>query len=208
MSQKKAKANSILSPENYIRQRARSLPLYECMVNSDWEVTKIVNVIVSRRHTTGNFTVGLYLADLFCQGIKDTHFYFNLSKDEYSSFRKRVTTNQPIEIVSYVLAHNIIFAAHEFAGECGLDSHPDFTGITQYILEEDSDNIELVDIECGEEGTPVFIATPGQSLLQVQRKLARLDKNIGPGNYKVVYHTDDYPYDSDNEITDDDNEDL
>ena len=37
----KGKVIQMLSPENYIRQKARTLPVYECMVNSGWDETKI-----------------------------------------------------------------------------------------------------------------------------------------------------------------------
>jgi hypothetical protein len=33
-----------LSPENYIRQKARNLPVFECMINEDWEVSKMASV--------------------------------------------------------------------------------------------------------------------------------------------------------------------
>ena len=37
---KKGKVIQMLSPENYIKQRARTLPIYECRINSDWEINK------------------------------------------------------------------------------------------------------------------------------------------------------------------------
>jgi hypothetical protein len=200
---RKEKISRMLSPENYIRQRARLLPVYECLVNSDWKNDRIANVIVTRQHSNGNFTVGLYLADLFCQGIKDTHWYFNISPSDYKNFREELSEHQSMETIPYVIAHNIIFAAHEYAMECGLDSHIGFTGTTQFILEEDSENIELIDIECGEDGMPVFMSSPGQSQAQVMRILARLEKGVGPGNYKVVYSPSDYPGNSDDDIIDD-----
>ena len=47
-----------LSPENYIRQKARNLPVFECMINEDWEVGKMASVSVARKHTNGNITLG------------------------------------------------------------------------------------------------------------------------------------------------------
>jgi hypothetical protein len=67
-----------LSPENYIRQKARNLPVFECLVNADWKVSKMASVSIARKHTNDNITAGLYLVDLNCLGVKDAHYLFNL----------------------------------------------------------------------------------------------------------------------------------
>jgi hypothetical protein len=46
-----AKKNSgkviqMLSPENYIRTKSRTLPIYECWINTDWEDVNLANCIV------------------------------------------------------------------------------------------------------------------------------------------------------------------
>jgi hypothetical protein len=40
----------------------------------------------------------------------------------------------------------------EFAEEYGFKPHEDFSKVAQYILEEDTESIELMDIECGKDG--------------------------------------------------------
>ena len=37
MSKKQNQSPQILSPENYIRQRARNLPIFKCFVNEGWD---------------------------------------------------------------------------------------------------------------------------------------------------------------------------
>jgi hypothetical protein len=118
---KKASSSQILSPENYIRQRARNLPLFECLINDGWNDNGIANIIVSREHINGNITVCFYLVDLLCLGVKDTFFRFNISKWEYDEMIKKYTENMPMSVVEYNLVHNIIFAALEFAEEIGLN---------------------------------------------------------------------------------------
>lgn len=57
VKKKPGKVIQMLSPENYIRKKARSLPIYECKVNTDWQAEGIAQVIVSRKHINGNVTV-------------------------------------------------------------------------------------------------------------------------------------------------------
>src|SRR5476651_1816007 len=118
-----------LSPVNYIKTQARSLPIFECLISEDWESQGICNIIVSRRHKTGNFTVGIYLVDLYCLGVKNAMYEFNIDPEEY----EYLTENSgDLEECEYVLAHNIIYGAIEFADDFGFQPHKDFA-IAKFI---------------------------------------------------------------------------
>lgn len=56
----------------------------------------------------------------------------------------------------YSLVHNIIFGANEFAEDNGYKVCKNFN-LTQFILEEDTEEIELIDIEFGRDGEPFLI---------------------------------------------------
>jgi len=49
-----------LSPENYIRQKSRNLPIYKCFINEDWEESQLCNIFIIRQHVTGNVPACLY----------------------------------------------------------------------------------------------------------------------------------------------------
>ncbi len=175
-----------LSPENYIRQRARTLPVYECLVNKGWEESKMADVVVARLHVNGNVTLGLYQVDLYCLGVKDTFYAFNIPIHEYRD--KFVTPSSDSEMefdkIDYNLAHNIIFAGVDFATEIGFDPHKDFLKTTQYLLEEDDENVELVEVECGYNGMPAVVRGEENSK-ECSKIIAKLDYLVGKGNYHV-----------------------
>lgn len=191
----------MISPENYIRHRSRLLSISECLINSEWQEAKIANIIVSRRHSNGNVSVCLYLADLFCQGVKDTYWYFNISSSDYDDLKKKISEQQDTIKIPYELAHNIIYASFEYGGEWGFHSHKDFNNITKYFLEEDSDETELIDIECGVDGKPAFMRSPEQSQAEAERIIMKLEKYAGPGNYIIIDEPDSD--DSNNDENDD-----
>ncbi len=191
-----------LSPENYIRQNARKLPIYECWTSSDWEESGSASVCVSRIHTNGNITYAFYLVDLYCLGVTDSVYNFNLPITEYREFMDKVKEDAGIVKVDYVLVHNIVFAAIEYADELGFKPHKNFTSVSQYILEEDTDEVELMDISCGRNGKPMFIKTEFVSNLEVQRVIAQLNKSVGKGNYNVILHEDADVYDVDKDDED------
>ena len=83
---KKKPQPQLLSPENYIRQKARNLSIYECLINDDWKKMGSANVVIARIHTNGNLTVGAYLVDLLCMGVKDTVYQLIFLRRTTESF--------------------------------------------------------------------------------------------------------------------------
>jgi hypothetical protein len=170
-----------LSPKKYIETKARSLPIYKCLVNLDWKISKMAHVIVMRKHVTGNLTLGYFLIDLMCLGVKDTFYNFNtaesLINEKFESFEQ--------EEIDYTLAHNIIYAGHDFAKEFDIPPHKDFA-ITKFILEEDDEKVPIIEISSGDmDGKPHLMINPrGEG----KWALPLLIKNAGAGNY---YYSDD-----------------
>ena len=62
--------------------------------------------------------------------------------------------------------------------------------MTQYILEEDTEDIELIDIECGKDGQPFYIAGPNDTNLIINHVLNQLEKTAGEGNFKFLLPAD------------------
>lgn len=184
------KVIQMLSPENYIRKKARSLPIFECLVNTGWHENGVAHVIVARNHTNGNITACMYMVDIFCLGIKNTKYLFNVSETDYEE-RKASMENVDYESISYTLAHNIVFAGLEYAEEYGFKPHKDFASTTQFMLEEDTEEIELIDIECGKDGKPFYICGPYDDQKKINKVLGQLEKTAGPGNYDYILGQDD-----------------
>jgi len=184
----KGKPAAKLSPENYIRQRARTLPVYECLVNKSWQEAKMANVIIARKHVNGNVTFGYYLVDLLCLGVKNTSFAFNIPLREFEDFVLRLEGKfEELEFdkIDYALAHNIVYAGVDFATEIGFKPHSNFNKTTRFILEEEDDeNVELIEVECGYKGQPAVIMGD-ENRKESLSIIAQLDQLVGKGNYKV-----------------------
>ncbi len=201
---KKQQQTVKLSPENYIRQKARNLLIHECLINSDWEKVGTANIFVSRKHVNGNITAGVFFVDLRCLGVVETNFGFNNYALAYEELKKDLEKNSIMENIPYVLAHNIIYAAIEFADNLGFKPVKSFTNTTQYLLEEDTEDIELMDIKCGgDNGEPVYIISENDSKVKQNQIIAQLEKAVGKGNFTIVNVDDenfDEEYDDDNEF--------
>ena len=158
-NKKPSAGNPPLSPEKYIKTKGRLLPIHECLINPDWEVVKTANIVIARMHPNGNITACIYSVDLSRSGVLGTDFHFNYEKSEYEEFISSIKEQFELQVVDYVLVHNIIFGAVDFADLFNIMPHKDFTKTTQYFLEEDTDDIEFIEIDFGKRGLPVFSDT-------------------------------------------------
>ena len=213
---KKKKSNSQsqqpLSPESYIRQRGKTLPVYKCYVTSNWKEVKLCNVFVTRKHVTGNVTFCGYLVDLSCLGVKDTVYKFNVPLEEFEDIMEKYKTQIDFIEISYELAHNIIYAGLEYAEDLGFQPHKDFLSITSYFLEEDTDDIPIIEIECGfMDGKPMYANTGFDSNQKTKKIMEQLEKSRGSGNFDYIIGHDlgkeDDDYNDYDDFDDDDFED-
>jgi hypothetical protein len=199
MAKNKKKPNvQKLSPENYIRLKARNLPVYECWLNSDWKKMCIAQILIARIHTNGNITWAIYIVDLLCRGVNETLYQFNVTKEDYEDTLSLFIEHQKnIKKTDYVLVHNILYAASEYASGLGLQQHKDFTSVTQYMLEEDTDDIKWIKIECGRNGKPLFIQSDSVTTREEQKIINQLEKAVGKGNFNVIGGEDGYDMNTD-----------
>ena len=207
------KVTAQLSPENYIRTRSRTLPIFECWINSNWQESKMASIVIVRQHTNSNLTYCYYLVDLMCLGVKYSQFEFNETTVHYQSRMDEFRQDVDLIPVEYALAHNIIYAGIEYAEEYEFKPFKDFTNITQYFLEEDNESIELIEIECGDEnGQPCYIYNGLlEDKTELRRITAQLERIAGSGNYTLISEKDleeDFEEDDDDpyEYFDDDDE--
>ena len=175
------------SPEYKIRTEARSLPLYECRISTGWETVKLANLSVARKHPDGSITATFYLVDLLCFGIKETEYLVDVALAEYLERLEKIKEFMDMELTDYKLIHNIIYAGIAWGEKFGFNPANEFTFVTQFNLEEDRDDIEIIDIECGDEyGKPVYLVGPFESEEEVQLITSRLEQTAGVGNFSVV----------------------
>ena len=199
---KKSNQQPLLSPENYIRQKARNLPVYECRVNPDWQEVGTAGVLIARKHANGNLTYGIYLVDILCLGVKESYYCFNADPEDSEGMLESMSELN-MQVCDYTLIHNLMYAAIEFAADYGFKPAKEYTSVTQYLLDEDTDDIELMEIECGRDGRPVYVITEEYSEMEINQTISVLERTAGKGNFDVIYEADD---DFEEEEDDEDNE--
>ncbi|MDE5880322.1 MAG: DUF1186 family protein [Muribaculaceae bacterium] len=161
MAQKKVKnkkkAQQVpMSPERFMREKARTLPIGKCYITPDWETNGLAQVIVSRIRPNGNIAGVMFLVDTFCLGVKDAKINVNMEPDDFEDLIHGLQEDLGLEEISYNEAHNLIYGAISFAEEGGINPAKEFH-IGQYILEEDTEDIPLIEYDYGKNGKHLLI---------------------------------------------------
>ena len=169
-----------LSPERFIREKARQVPIYKCYLDADLTVCGEANIIIVRKHKNDKYTIAVFLVDIFCCGVKDSFYKLRLDEYDYDEFMQRYVYSRNMKEVEYVEAHNWIFGAIAWAEEAGIAPDKSFN-LTQYLLEEDDDNIPLIEYEFGHNGHHCLITL---TKLQASKYLPTLKKTLGD-NFEV-----------------------
>ncbi len=187
---RKQKGNILakLSPKGYIRKVARKLPV-ECKILGSWEERGNTQILVIRKKLNGDAIVGFFMVDLWCLGLKDTFFRYNMNEFEYEALMEQFNTQFGVDdqliTCSPQLAFNIIYGAVEYAEDLGFSPPKDFA-ITEYLL-DDVDDVEYMGVEFGRNGQPYYMPGPDDN---IQRVLNTLNKNVGEGNYDYAIYAD------------------
>lgn len=187
MAKQKTNVQKPLSPEKYIKEKVRMLPVAHCYMSRNWEEVGECNVLVVRRHPQGTFTLGFYMVDTFCLGVKDSFYKFSLPETEFEDFMWQAQIYDLMDEVPYEKAHNLIYGAVAFAEEAGIEPDKSFH-LTQYLLEEDTDEVPLIDYEFGKNGQHYLVAN---SRLEASRYLPLLEKNVGADFQYIIADGDD-----------------
>lgn len=186
MAKKKQKkqGQQFLTPEQYLKQRARTLEIGKCYM-TDLTEYGLGHVIVTRNHTGGKVSMADYLVDIYCLGVKDSFYRIRMEDYEVEDIVDQLDAKE----CSYNEAHNWIYGAIAYAEEAGIEPDKSF-GLTQYMLEEDNDEIPLIEYEYGKDGKHFLVAHSRQ---EANKYLPLLEKNLGEGNYDfIVEATPDY----------------
>lgn len=183
----KGQQQTKMSPERFMREKARTLPIGKCYITPAWKESGISQIIISRVRPSGNLVIGIFLVDTFCVGVKDAAYYANMSEYDFNKLIERYESRSGLEEISYNEAHNIIYGAIGFAEDGGIQPAMDFK-IAGYVLEEDTDDISLIEYEFGKNGKHFLVINSDRREMPY---LHQLKKTLGDDFEYVMNYDED-----------------
>lgn len=162
-------------------------PIEACYINADWDSTHLAQTVIVRRASSGNFTVGAYLVDTMCLGVKDVMMHHDLSPSKYRDFMEHYYSFGYTECgVDFV--HQLIYQAIDYANQLGLMPHKDFKRSQKFLIPRDKITEDHQFSFGQENGKPLFIQGPHDNARAIMNKL---EKAVGVGNFDYILAVSD-----------------
>lgn len=168
-------------------------PIYECLIPNGLFETGLGTIIATRRLPGGPIAISAFVVDVFCLGVKNAFFKLMTEQDYHNTVKPRfIETHegQQFENTHPACARKIIEGAIDYAGALGFSYHRDYKNAKDIFGDIDASACP-VKYEFGQEGKPMYIRGPNESINEARKILAQLDRKCGEGNYGYLVPLDD-----------------
>lgn len=164
-----------ISPERYMRERVKNLPIGKCYINPEWQEEGMAHIIITRERAGGLTVFASFLVDTFCLGVKDADYAIDFTPEEVEEALSHFKESHELVETDYYSVHNLIYGAVEFAEEAGIEPSKEFA-TASHILADDNDDIPLIEYDYGRDGKHFLIIGPEGK----ERKYLRtLEEHLG-----------------------------
>ena len=168
-------------------------PIHECLVPDGLFETGLGTIIVARRAPGGDIAVSAFVVDVFCLGVKNALFSVASEGVYENTIKARIVGShegQRFENTHPSCARKIIEGASDYARTLGFSPHPSYRG-AKAIFGDVNAGACPVAYTFGQEGMPLYIRGPHESLSQARKIVDQLDKRCGEGKFHYLVPLDD-----------------
>jgi hypothetical protein len=157
--------------------RAAQTPIRHCLVPEALFEAGIGTVILARGITTSYLTLGIFLVDTWCLGIKDAYFR-SIDGDGFEMMIEALADTTPMASVAPSYARKLLRDAAAWAASIGFAPHRDFATVERLFGDVSADASDAT-FQFGREGKPLYVPGPRESQAQINSRFAQLRNGTG-----------------------------
>ncbi len=159
--------------------RAAQAPIQHCLIPETLFDRGIGTVILARGISTYHLTLGIFLVDTWCLGIKDTCFR-PMDAEAFETIIAQLDDTSPMASVDPSYARKLLRDAAAWAASIGFAPHRDFAAIERLFGDVKADACDAT-FQFGREGRPLYVQGPGGSPAQVRLRFGGLGQALSIG---------------------------
>jgi hypothetical protein len=170
------------SPDPTVRLKAADRwPIVASLVPENLWDLGLGNLLIARRTPDGQLACANFLVDVFCLGVKDATWLI-VGPGQFNEIRGRLNERGRFKEVTPEHFAKLVYCAADFGQSLGFPPHRDFRHAQKLLAGIDPSQCPD-DFEFGQEGRPVYIRGPFESMDDARIIAARV-RAIG-GDYVV-----------------------
>jgi hypothetical protein len=185
-------------------RRAEKWPVARALMSKELWNIGIGYLVLARREGEGRLVFSTFLVDVYCLGVKDA-FWRTGSSADLDDLVERIEGSQDLVPIKPECLVKILRGAVDYANALGFHPHRDFKHAAMLLQGIDpADCAE--EFTYGEDGKPLYINGPNESIQEVMAILQRV--RAAGGHFLLGGDPDMMPAGDDEFDDDDDNDDY
>jgi len=165
----KRKADAVLGSKAGQISAAAKLPVCHCRLQDGLFENGMGALYLIRGVSGGPCSVGMFLIDSFCLGVKDVGFRM-LGAQEVKTFISKLDDVSPARPIDPATARKLLRDVTTWAKSAGFNPHPDFAVVEKLFGDVDPNASDAV-FEFGYQGQPLYVPGPHESAAEVRERV-------------------------------------
>lgn len=163
-------------------------PVHECLVAENIFEVGLGSVWISRKLPNGKLSVGVFLLDVFCLGVKNAMLSEKISLSQYETLQM-MSLGETLAPMQPCCAKKLVLGAVAYAENLGFKPQAGYEA-TRVVLEGIETTECEAEFEFGRNGKPFYISGPDETPKMVERIVDQLRKSCGEGGFEVMTEDD------------------
>jgi hypothetical protein len=151
---------------------AATMPILVCLINEGWQDGGMASVFLVRGASAHDVTVGMFLLDMYCLGIKDVGFQ-SLDGKEFRALMASAEETMVLTEIDPSRARKLIRDLADWARSLGFSPHRDFAAVERLFGTICADDC-ADEFQFGLEGKPVYMPSSLETPRQIRRRLMQI----------------------------------
>lgn len=164
--------------------RAASAPIRHCFVSDTLFDDGIGTMILARGITSSHLTLGVFLIDTWCLGIKDAYLRA-ADAETFETMIASLDITTPMAPVDPSYARRLLREAAAWAASIGFAPHRDFLAVERLFGDVNCDGSDATFL-FGREGKPLYVPGPKESPAEIRHRIEQLRSNVDVERFEVV----------------------
>jgi hypothetical protein len=165
-------------------RRAASASIRDCLVSETLFEAGIGTVVLARGVTASHVSLGIFLVDAWCLGVKDAYFR-SADAGQLEMMLLSLDATTPMVSVDPSYARKLLRDAAAWAASIGISPHRDFDAVERLFGDVKADGSDATFL-FGREGEPFYVPGPRESPALIRRRCEQLSAHLGSVNVGLV----------------------